>query len=63
MRIFKHRRTNKVYGRTSDGRVYHFNDRAEWTPNIHTPSTDMFELRRDEFPLLFQSFERKVLVV
>jgi len=57
MRIFKHLETKKVYARTATGLLYELNDRAGWDPTLHTPQHGLRELRKDEYPTLFQSFE------
>jgi hypothetical protein len=60
MRIFEHRTTKQIYGRTSDGQVYQLDGRAQWCWAPHPPTTDMFELQQREFPVLFQSLEERV---
>ncbi len=60
MRIFKHIKTKRIYGRTADGRVYILTGYGEWSPSLHTPTTGMMELPEWEYRTTYQSFKGKV---
>ena len=60
MRIFKHIKTKRIYGRTADGRVYILTGEGEWSPSLHTPTKGMSELPEWDYQTTYSSFRRRV---
>jgi hypothetical protein len=60
MKLFIHKKDQKVYGQTGEGLTYILIDNGEWDPTLHTPTTGMRELPSWEYPVTYQSFKQKV---